>query len=131
MAEAFRVDVDARALLAALDRLDERIGVRLKDVARDTAERIQRDARARLARQTHGTGQTADAITVEDIRGGYRVFVGPQGNRPANLPIWLEFGTKRMTARPFLFATATLESGPHLRRVREAVEDAIAEVQRG
>lgn len=122
------IDVDASSLLAALDRLGDAIAPRLKRVARGTAEAIQSGAQRRLSAQTAGTGQTAAAITIEDIVGGYRVYVGPVPQRAENLPLWLEFGTKHMTGRPFLFAEAVLQEGAHLRRVAEALQDAVDEV---
>lgn len=131
MSDRLTIDVDASTLLQALDRMDDVVGAALKVVARDTAERIRDGARARLQAQTRGTGQTADAITIEDIPGGYKVFVNTPGNRPENLTIWLEFGTQKMTARPFMFAAARLEEGGHMRRVEAALREAVAEVQRG
>jgi hypothetical protein len=50
---------------------------------------------------------------------------------PANLDIWLEFGTRHMEARPFLHASAQLEEGPHERRIQQAINDAIQEVGLG
>ena len=129
MADSLTIDADASVLLAQLALVDDSIGEALKLVAAGTAERVRDEARARLARQTHGSGQTAEAITIEDIPGGYRVYVAPT-SRPLNLPLWLEVGTRRMEERPFLWAAARLEEGPHLRRVSAAVERALAAVDR-
>lgn len=128
MADGLRIDVDATSVLRALDRLDDRAAVALKAAARETAEVIRDNARARLAAQTAGTGATAEAITIDDIRGGFRVYVGPVAQRAENLPLWLEEGTtgrRAMSARPFLFAAARLEEGPHLRRVSDALQAAL------
>ena len=59
--------------------------------------------------------------------GGWRVYVEPMPPRPANLPQWIEFGTKKMQARPFLFSSARLEEGAHVRRISEALTVAIEE----
>lgn len=123
MAGELTIDVDATNLLRLLDQLDDRAGEALKMVAKETAERIRTEARARLSRQTSGTGQTAEAITIEDIKGGYKVYVAPVSGRAENVPLWLEFGTQRATSRPFLFAAAVLEEGNHLRRLTEALQD--------
>lgn len=136
MAEFFTVEVDATGVLQALDRLGARAEAYVLDAARATGRRIQSDARARVRRRT---GTLAAAIAVEDAPaplGGVRVFVGPMddhamnyrwglGARPANFAGWHEFGTKKMAAQPFMFNSARLEEGPHLRRVSAALQEAI------
>jgi hypothetical protein len=130
MADQLTIDVDASTLLAQLDRLDDAIGERLKAVARVTAEAVRDEARARLARQTAGTGKTAEAFTIDEIPGGYRVYVGEVSGRARNVPYWLEEGTVKMRKRPFMRDAARLEEGPHMRRVAAAVQDALDEVAR-
>lgn len=131
MAKFFTVDADASALLAALDQLGAVAERHVKNAAAVTAGRIQQEARARVRR---ATGQTAAAITVDEAPaplGGYRVYVGQMGQRPTELPLWLEFGTVKMTAQPFLLSSARLEAGAHERRIAEAIQDAIDEVGLG
>jgi HK97 gp10 family phage protein len=131
MAGELRIDVDVSALLAAFDRLGPVAERACHAAARATAERVREEARARVRR---ATGQTASAITVDEAEpplGGWRVYVDRMGSRPANLPIWIEFGTSKMPAQPFLFNSAQLEEGAHLRRIAEAIEDAIGEVGLG
>ena len=125
MAGELQIDVDAREILRMLDVLGDRAAVAIKAACLETARSIQSEGRARLARQTAGTGKTAEAITIEDINGGFKVYVGSVSGRAENLPLWLEVGTKYMTSRPFLFASALVEEGPHLRRVSEALQDAL------
>lgn len=55
------------------------------------------------------TGQLRSAIHITQFRdGNVSVFVGTTKDprtgkdRPANLPLWLEYGTRRAGARPFL-----------------------------
>lgn len=126
MSDHLTIDVDTSSLLAALDRLGVVAEKHIREAALETAGRVASEARARVAR---ATGVTAGAITIDEekTRPGFRVFVAPT-QRAANLPIWLEFGTKRMTARPFLFSSARLEEGAHERRVAAALQDAIDEV---
>jgi hypothetical protein len=127
MSDRLTIDVDNRSLLAALDRLGALAEKHVQAAAKETADRIAAEARARVARRT---GTTAHGIGVDIARvgSGYVVFA----DRPDNpgLPGWLEFGTERMTARPFLFASARLEEAAHDRRIRQAVQDAIDEVGR-
>lgn len=118
------VDVDASALLAALDRLGVEAERICQEASKVTANKIVNEAKKRVAR---ATGETQRAIVSEQAPGplgGYRVFVGTTSH-PANLPQWLEWGTKHMSARPFLFSSARLEEGPHRQRIAAAVQDAI------
>ena len=124
MADKITIDIDARELLRALDQLGAEAERHVLDAARVTGKRIAAEAKARVAR---ATGETLRAITVEEKDGAVQVFVG-RTSHPAALPAWLEFGTQKMGARPFLFASARLEEGSHLRRVREALQGAIREL---
>lgn len=123
MADSFTIDVDTTGLLAALAAIPEAVHAHLKAAAKVTAEAIATEARARVRRRT---GQTGDAITVEETHSGdgYVIYVGDGRQHVGS---FLEFGTKFMTAAPFLFASARLEEGAHDRRAREAVQAAIDE----
>jgi len=73
-------------------------------------ERTEQRARALAPVGKRNGGQTRDAITTvyfdEGLTGS--VFVAPvrdrRGLRPKNLPVWLEYGTRKMTNHPFLAA---------------------------
>ena len=124
--DSVTVVVEQDTLTPALARLGAEADRVLKAIAKETAERIKDDAQGRLRRQTSGTGRTADAITVEEGADGYyKVTSGNMGDRPANLPIWLESGTKHMTAKPYFYGAVQLEAGTYLRRVEQAMQDAI------
>jgi hypothetical protein len=124
VADSFTIDVDDLALLEALTTMPDAVMVFLKPAARITADNIAREAKSRVARRT---GKTADAITVEEARSGdgYVVFVANAAADWPNLDIGLEFGTKFMSKRPFLFVSAQLEEGAHDRRSRDAIKAAI------
>ena len=142
MADSLTIDIDTAPLLAALAAIPEAVHAHLKAAAKVTAERIATEARARVARRT---GTTASLITVEETTSGdgYVIYVapdvtlslhtGPSGRTHTQkvtynaLAGWLEFGTKFMSAKPFLFVSARLEEGAHDQRAREAVQDAIDE----
>lgn len=93
----------------AISRLPDAVRDALRNVARATAERVKAGARQRVPVDT---GITRDSITVyeELSEKRFAVTVGPaphnrQTGRTAflpNLPIWLEFGTVKMPARPFM-----------------------------
>ena len=126
MADRFTIEVDTRELFAALDAIPAAVLAHLKEAAKVTADNISREAKGRVARRT---GKTAAAITVEEARSGdgYVVFVANAAADWPHLDIGLEFGTVKMTPRPFLHVSAVLEGGPHDRRSREAIQQAINE----
>ena len=119
-------EIEHDSITPALAKLGDAANAVLSDLARETAHTLQREMQGRLRRQTSGTGKTADAITVEKSDDGfYRVNSGNMGDRAANLPIWLEFGTKRMTPRPYFYGAIALEQGTYLRRVEDALQQAL------
>lgn len=123
MPDHFTITVDTTALLAALAAIPDAIAAHLKLAAKITADHIATEAKVRVRRRT---GQTGEAITVEETHtgDGYVIFVG-EGRQ--HIGSYLEFGTKYMTAKPFLFASARLEEGAHDQRAREAIQAAIDE----
>lgn len=127
MASLLTVDVDASRVLAAFDRLGAVAERHVRAAAKETAERIQTEALARVARRS---GRTAEGIAVELAQVGVGYVVAARRQQMPDLPAWLEFGTKFMTARAFFFAPARLEEGPHLRRLAEALQAALDEVSR-
>lgn len=119
----FSVDIlGADELAVALTEVGVLAERHLKDAAYITAGAIAREARARVAR---ATGETAQGITVQETysRDGYVVF--PHRPDQPGLPGWLEFGTEKMGARPWLFNSARLEELSHRRRVQQAIGFAI------
>ena len=147
MSKLLAIEVDARGLIAAHDRLGAEAEQYVKAAAKVTAENIAREARARVARRT---GETAAHIVAEETHDGkgYVVWVEPdvklslhtskRSGRTHTQKVtynalggWLEFGTQHMTARPFLFVSARLEEGAHDQRTRAAVQAAIDAVGLG
>jgi hypothetical protein len=134
VAPLLKLEVDNAAVLAALDQLGDRAEIYIKTASKVTADRIAVEARGRIRRSgepTHGGTHTADRVTVVESydRSGWVVIV-PHPEMPG-LPGWLEHGTKFMEAMPALFPSARIEEGPHLRRIAEALQDAIEGVGLG
>lgn len=117
------IEVDSAGLIAALDRLGPSVEARLKAAARVTADNIAKEARNRVRRRT---GHTAAQIRVEEMteKAGYVVRANDLSTKK-HVESWLEFGTVKMSAKPFLFVSARLENPSHDRRMREAIQDAI------
>lgn len=112
------------AMVRAIERFPDDQTAALKAVARATAERILARERQLLAAQTHGEGNTAAALFIEDDSDNKRFIVrfGLIKNRPANLPIWIEYGTVHQPARPFVRPAADAEKD----RYRHEMESASA-----
>jgi HK97 gp10 family phage protein len=117
MANKVIVTVDAGDFLDRLDSVPDALRVALNEASKTTANRIATEARSRIRRRT---GRTAAAITVAlAYRGdGYVVYVGAPRTFVGR---FLEYGTKFMSPKPFLFASARLEEAEHQQRIVEAV----------
>ena len=79
MAPLLTIDVDTAALFAALDTLGDAAQPYVKAAAKVSADNIDREQTARVARRT---GQTADRIVVEETRDGLGWVV--RVNQPEN-----------------------------------------------
>ena len=129
MPALLRIDVDTAAVIKALTDFAGPVMERhVRLAARTTAERITAEALTRVRRKS---GRTARGIRIQsaEVGTGYVVLATNPDN--PGLPGWLEFGTERMTAKPFFFVAAQLEEGAYDRRIRTAVQDAIDEVGLG
>ncbi len=118
-----------KELEAGIERLEPSVTAALKQTARESAGRIASHAAQLLNSQTHGTGRTAAAIRVLDESDRKQYVVNSPGHpdRPANLPVWLEFGTRYMTAKPHMRPAADAESERYKFNMVKAAEDAAGE----
>lgn len=109
-------------LKRSIDRFSDDQTAALKAVARATAERILARERQLLSSQTHGAGNTADALFIEEDAANKQLIVrfGLIKKRPANIPVWLEYGTVQMTARPFIRPAADAEKERYRRDMEAA-----------
>ncbi len=129
---------DASKLLADISALPERLRVRFMAASKVTAERLEREMQARLRRQLGpgATGRSVESISHREAydHNGYVVLT--DRNPFANLPLWLEKGTKpgkrknraRTQPRPFWWASIELEAPGHERLIRETWDSLAAEV---
>lgn len=115
-------------LKQSIERFSDDQTAALKAVARATAERILARERQLLASQTHGEGNTAAALFIEDDSANTRFIVrfGLIKGRPANLPIWIEYGTVHQPARPFVRPAADAEVERYRRDMEAASATAAA-----
>jgi hypothetical protein len=135
MSDKLTVDVDSRALYATLDRLGAIGEKHVKAAAKVTATPSRTRCGAasvatRPARRDRATTPRKASPSTSRTMGRGTSSTSTVRTCP-NLPLWLEFGTKHMTASPFAFNSARLEEGAHDRRTRAAVQDAIDELGLG
>jgi hypothetical protein len=114
---------------AAIEILDVTVITALKAVAKRTADRIAVNAATILRSKTHGTGKTAASIRVLDESAEKRYVVNVPGNPddPANLPLWLERGTRFMVARPFLRPAGDAETARYKAEMTAIAERSVQE----
>lgn len=129
MAQMFEVDVDAKALIAMLDRVGPSVDFHARDVGRETAVNIVAEARGRVAR---ATGETGEGIHYEKTRddSGYVVLGYESGRQEDPVDRYLEYGTKYMLERPFFFSSAVIEAASHQRRLATRVQDVLRDLGR-
>ena len=127
MADLFTVDVDLSGVLRQLDELGDEAERLLKDAAKETAGNIVREAQGRVKR---ATGATARGITMEETHDATGYVVLSTREPRGGVPFFLETGTEHTDAQPFFDSSAELEVGPHLRRVSQALDDAIEKASR-
>ena len=135
MADGFSIDVDRAAVVAALLSLADAAQPYINVAAHESADSIVREAKTRLDRKLSGTSTGATVAGIHDQPAydgnGYAV-ISSRDPMP-NLPLWLEKGTKKgrgthaQPALSYFYSAAQLEEGPHLRRIDEALQHAIAE----
>lgn len=138
MSDLLQIDVDTAEVLAMLDRLGEAAEVYAKEASMETAEAIDREATARVkrregvtARNIVHTDHLPEYLGGEPGRNPTSAFVYVEAKqRPDNIAIWLNFGTKFMAGDDFMFTAARLEQGNHLRRLADKLQEACDEVSR-
>ncbi len=92
-----------------IDRFDTVVTAKLRDVAHRKATQVQSIAE-RLAprnnqirgRLNEGNPHLADSITVEEDPKGKAFLVRPETPWNPNLGLWVELGTTKMAAQPFM-----------------------------
>lgn len=127
------ITVDSSELIRALERLPDQVLVRTKRASEVTANRIALEAKRRFSSQVskEATGKTLAGILVDDDSAGTGYVVSSERNPMPNAPLFFDRGTVHQPARPFFDVSAQLEQGPHERRIREAIQDAIDEAGLG
>lgn len=114
--------LETAAFAAGLSQLNADLAAKTKAASEVTAGAIVREARGRVARRT---GALAEGIHYEESADGIGwVVLAVRADRP-QVGFWVEFGTRYMTARPFMYVSAALEQPGHDRRIGAIVLEAI------
>lgn len=129
MAQMFTIDVDAKALLALMDRVGPSLAFHTRDVARETAALVAAEAVRRVRRKTTKTAEGIHYEMTQDGK-GYVVLGYTPGHQDEPVDIYLEHGTMFMRKQPFFFSAAQLENGPHLRRMTDRVQQVLRDLGR-
>jgi HK97 gp10 family phage protein len=89
-------------------RVTSRLEAELRTVARNTAGRMKTGAQARVRVRT---GQTKTRIVVVEQadKKQFSVEVEDIPGRNPMVPVWIEFGTRKMPAQPFMGPAADAE----------------------
>ena len=97
-----------------------------RTAASASGARVAASARARLNAVTHGTGATAASITAKTTSSG-KVLIGaePVRGRHPLLVVWLEYGTVKMPARPFMRPATEAERAPFHKQQEAVANDAL------
>ncbi len=134
MTDGFSIEVDTSALVAELTSLGDFAQPYVNEASGESAHSIVREAKARLSRKLSGTstGQTEAGIQDRPAYDGNGWVVISDNDRMPNLPLWLERGTKKgkagshaQPALAYFYSAVQLEEGPHLRRIENALTEAI------
>lgn len=107
----------------AVDRLPSAVTKALRSVAMITAHRVKGDAQHTLRSQLKTNAhKLADAIEIEEDAPNKAFLVNskPPSGQPRNLPIWIEHGTSKMAARPYMRPPADRARDQYTRDVEAA-----------
>ena len=112
----------------AFDELERQLEQELRTLASQTGQAIRDTAKATVSVDE---GVTRDNVVSEDDEKGTRVFVRSTPNRASNLDLWLETGTPKMTAKPFLHPAKELHRGRYERETEQRIRKVVTTVGGG
>lgn len=116
------------AIFKRAEQFEQRAEKPLASVRSATAARVLAAARANLAARTHGTGASAGAIVVKHDAGADVVSANAAPGRPAMLPVYLEYGTRKMSGRHYMHDACAAEVPAHAAAVENVAASVLKEI---
>lgn len=125
MAESSVTVTGLKEAKAAVDKLPTVVTAALKQVAQRAANRIVSSYRVHLLSQTKAHKTAASARVLDESKERQFVANVPgDPSDPANLAMWLEYGTSRMSAKPALRPAGDAENDRYKADMASAAETA-------
>lgn len=126
---------DLKTLAAQIQAFPKLVTERLRAVAfrtsQDVKERARalapRDASAERGTHTQGNPHLADSIVIVEQAEQKQFLVFPETPWLPNLGLWIERGTSKMRARPFMRPAGEAVNAQYQREMTAAAEDAATE----
>lgn len=123
---------DLKALSAQIDAFPALVTARLRAVAWRTSRDVKarahdlapRDESAERGDHTRGHPHLADAIVITEQADQKQFLVEPQTPWLPNLGLWIERGTSKMRARPFMRPAGEALTAQYQREMTRAAEQA-------
>lgn len=149
MADSFSASVDARRVIAMLERVGPSVEFHVRDIAREAAIAVVTRAKQNVNKRTRetegrihwektfdGQGYVAMAYSRESrIERAITRRRTPNANygqrhREAHVDRYLERGTQFMTKRPFFFSAGQAEAAVFVRRVETKLQTVLDDLGR-
>lgn len=115
----------------AVEQLPRAVTLALRAVAFRVSRTVYADAKQRLiAQQKTPSRKLANAMHIEEHESekAFEVISDAPSDQPANLPTWIEFGTVKMEARPYMRPALDHANAGYRRDMETASIEAAAQV---
>jgi len=112
----------------AVGQLPRAVTAQLRSVAFRASREVKDRGRQNLL-SAHPGAKTADTIVIDEKESEKRFLITVQGDpeRPANLPLWLERGTRYMRATPYMRPAEDSVRPTYVRESEQAAVNAVRE----
>jgi HK97 gp10 family phage protein len=133
MSEGSVTTTGMREMRQAVEQLPQAVTLALRAVAFRVSRDVYADAkRLLIVQQKTDARNLANEMHIEEHASekAFEVIADAPSDQPANLPTWLEFGTWKMAARPFMRPALDAANAGYKREMEQASIDAAVEVLR-
>jgi hypothetical protein len=121
---------DLAALRRTIETLPREVTAKLRSVAWQSSRRVKDRALSILQSKTGKADRIAVITIVEDAEAKqFRVIAEGPSNKPANLALWFERGTRFMVARPFMRPAGDAEDARYKAESLAAAQSVIEQLR--